>query len=119
MSNRTYFAERQWQAQSPRPDKHQPSPLEYGGKRRRIEEFLAYEMLDLERLILPFSVSAPIIRAIGDLQSALESIQAQQSESADDADIGRSNCCCTFCVCPVLTKNGVVCGDCQRAAHQG
>ena len=88
MSNRTYFAERRWQqqAQQPRPDRHQPSPIELGCKRRRIEEFIAYEMLDLERLILPAGMVMPSQGAIADLQRVLESIQMQQSEAAGNTE---------------------------------
>ncbi len=82
------FYPRRWTQQEPLSltGKRHPSPIELGGMRKRIEEAIAYEMLSLERLILPISISAPLQRAIGDLQSVLESIQLQQSEAADIED---------------------------------
>lgn len=88
MSNGTYFAKRlgEQQEQQARSDRHEPSGFELDGMKRRIEEALAYAMLDLERLKLPVSISAPLQRAVGDLQSVIESIQVQQSEADDVKD---------------------------------
>lgn len=54
--------------------------------KRRIEEEVGSAMIDLQRLNLPVSVSAPLQRAIGDYQSVLESIALHLSESADIRD---------------------------------
>lgn len=67
-------------------DRRHPMPQELGAMRKCYEETVAYAQRELDQLILPVSIAAPLQRAIGDLQSVLESIQLQQSEYADIRD---------------------------------